>query len=340
MNPLLKRQLNKCNCNNNDFINCCEQFELFISLVDESYNDFEEDKKLLERSIDISSWEYAEQLEQIKSLQTTVIQNEKMAGIGLLSAGIAHEINNPLGFIKSNIETMTKYIDKMEGFHKIICNLLSSEEAEENKAILEKLAEYSKKNKINMVYEDLPELINETLDGVQRISKIVKSLLSFSRKLEINELEDYDLNKGITDTLTVAYNEIKYYASVEQELGDIPIIKAKSGEINQVLLNIIMNAVYAVKEKKISGIIKIKTYSDNECVCCEISDNGGGIPQELISRIFEPFFTTKPVGKGTGLGLSISYDIIVNKHKGKLDVKTEQNKGTVFTIYLPIDVTD
>lgn len=340
MNPLLKRQLNKCNCNNDGFKNCCEQFELFISLVDESYNDFEEDKKLLERSIDISSREYAEQLEQIKSLQTTVIQNEKMAGIGLLSAGIAHEINNPLGFIKSNIETMTKYIDKMEGFHKIICSLLSSDEAEENKAILEKLAEYSKKNKINMVYEDLPELISETLDGVQRISKIVKSLLSFSRKLEINELEDYDLNKGITDTLTVAYNEIKYYASVEQEFGDIPIIKAKSGEINQVLLNIIMNAVYAVKEKKISGVIKIKTYSDNEYVCCEISDNGGGIPQELISRIFEPFFTTKPVGKGTGLGLSISYDIIVNKHKGRLDVKTEHDKGTVFTIYLPIDVTD
>lgn len=149
-------------------------------------------------------------------------------------------------------------------------------------------------------------------------------------------MEDFDINKGIADTLTIAQNEIKYVATVTCNLGEVPTVKAKSGEVCQVLLNIIINAVQAIKEKGINGEILIKTYFDEDYINCEISDNGGGIPAEYINKIFEPFFTTKPVGSGTGLGLSISHDIIVNKHNGKLSVISDLGKGTTFTVSLPI----
>lgn len=145
-----------------------------------------------------------------------------------------------------------------------------------------------------------------------------------------------DLNKGIKDTVTIANNEIKYDALVIENLRSIPVIPAVSGEINQVLLNLVVNAVHAIKSKGIKGLITICTYADSENVYCEISDDGEGIPEEYIGKIFEPFFTTKPVGTGTGLGLSIVHDIIVNKHKGKIDVESIRGQGTTFRFALPI----
>lgn len=337
LNPLLKRQLLKVNFPVTNLDNLSKEYFTLINLVNESYNNFEEDVELLERSIDISSEEYNEQIRQIKSLQSSVIHNEKMAGIGQLSAGIAHEINNPLGFIRSNIETLSKYIAKINGMNSLTSELLGTMDSVKKDNIIIEMNEYLQNNKLDIIYSDLNELLSETTTGIDRISNIVKSLLSFSRKENVDEFEDYEINKGIKDTLTIAYNEIKYFATVNTEFNDIPTIKAKAGEINQVILNMLMNAVYAIKKKNTKGEITIKTYVEDKFVCCEIKDNGCGISREYLSRIFEPFFTTKPVGEGTGLGLSISHNIIVNKHNGKLDVNSIVGEGTSFLISLPID---
>lgn len=159
----------------------------------------------------------------------------------------------------------------------------------------------------------------------------------FSRSDESDTIEDYDLNEGIESTLLVANNEIKYYANVIKKLGIISSIKVIPVEINQVLLNLIVNAVHAIKEKSpdTQGDIIITTFEEEHFVCCSIEDTGIGIKEEIVSEIFNPFFTTKPVGQGTGLGLSISYEIIKNKHKGDLIVESTPNKGSKFTIKLP-----
>jgi two-component system NtrC family sensor kinase len=339
LHPLLLRLLKKSNMKVSDVNSLSPNCQHLFELINESFLDFEEDRMLLERSIDISSREYIEQIDQIHNLQATLVSNEKIASLGRLSAGIAHEINNPLGFIKSNMETLSKYLEKITAFHKIKCDLFTAENDNDTQRmnnLKTDLRFYSEKNKIEMIYEDLPNMISETFDGIQRISKIVISLLSFSRNSTMSDFEDYNFSKGLKDTINIAYNELKYYAVIEEDYEEIPDISAKPGEVNQVLLNIIMNAVYAIRSTGVKGVLSLHTYAESSYVCCVISDNGGGIPQEYMSRIFEPFFTTKPVGTGTGLGLSISYDIIVNKHNGKIDVESEVGKGTTFTIKLPV----
>lgn len=181
MNPLLKRQLKISGIDLSDNKNIPDNYIKLIKLVDESYNDFDEDKMLLERSIDISSHEYMEHIEKIKELQISLVQNEKLAGIGQLSAGIAHEINNPLGFIRSNIETLSKYILKIQGLYKLSDKFINMESDESRQLLINEIKEYSQKNKIDAIYCDLTDLITETREGVFRINDIVKSLLSFSR---------------------------------------------------------------------------------------------------------------------------------------------------------------
>lgn len=315
-----------------------KELQSFILAVNEAYISQDKDRSLLERSIDISSREYNENMEKIRMLQSQLVQQEKMAGIGQLSAGIAHEINNPLGYTQSNLDTLKKYLDKIKSFLetlKTIENTQPTERSDEMHMLLENIKDARKKNKIDLVSADIEDLIGESIVGLSRIEKIVKSLLGFARSSSSN-FEDYDLNKGIKDTLAVANNEIKYFAKVVEDLGELPFIKAAGGSINQVLLNLIVNAVHAIKDTSHEGIIAIKTFADNNFVYCAITDNGSGISKSNLDHIFTPFFTTKPVGTGTGLGLSIAYDIIVNKHFGKIDIESELGKGTTFTITLPI----
>jgi len=284
-------------------------------------------------------------LQKLKQIQTQLIHQEKLAGIGQLAAGVAHEINTPLGFVSSNIETLKSYImkyrDMLDGYRECYKNIKKLLLGESNAEIINKLEELDnleRKNKFDFINEDITDLFNDVSDGIERISRIVIGLRTFSRVDQQNEFAEYDLNNGIQNTLLVANNEIKYHAKVELVLGDIPTVIANGGQINQVLLNIIINAVHAIKfrDDVNSSLITIRTSSDNSFVVCEIEDNGIGIPENVISRVFDPFFTTKPVGQGTGLGLSIAYDIIVNKHKGKLCVDSKQGSGTKFTIKLPI----
>lgn len=313
-----------------------DKFKSFILSVNEAYISQDKDRALLERSIKISSREYNENMEKIRILQSQLVQQEKMAGIGQLSAGIAHEINNPLGYTQSNLDTLKKYLEKIKDFLEElnkIENTLQTEKNEEVQGLIASTRDSRKKNKIDVIADDIEDIIDESIMGLSRIEKIVKSLLGFARCS--SDTEDYDLNKGIKDTLAVANNEIKYFAKVVEELGEIRYIKAAGGSINQVLLNLVLNAVYAIKEASHEGVLTLKTFEKNGCICCSITDNGMGIPQENIDHIFTPFFTTKPVGMGTGLGLSIVYDIIVNKHAGQIEVESELGKGTTFTIILP-----
>jgi two-component system NtrC family sensor kinase len=280
-------------------------------------------------------------LKKLKQLQMQLINQEKLAGIGQLAAGVAHEINTPLGYVSSNIETLKNYImnyrtmlDTYRNFYKEVCKLYP------NQSIPGMNTVYNTENKINIdfINSDITDLFNDVSDGLERISKIVMGLRTFSRVDQQNEFEEYDLNNGIQNTLLVANNEIKYHAKVELFLGDIPNIYANGGQINQVLLNIIINAVHATKSKEDinSSLITVRTYSDERYASCEIEDNGTGIPGNIIGRIFDPFYTTKPVGQGTGLGLSIAYDIIVNKHKGELLVDSKPDAGSKFTVRLPV----
>jgi len=285
--------------------------------------------------------EIQDTLEKLKSAQSQLIQREKLAGIGQLAAGIAHEINNPLGFVSSNMSSLQGYLDILKNLLLMYQNLgkqLKGCDTEEIKEIVGNIVKYEEDNFLSYVLGDLDDLFVDVNTGLDRVGKIVKSLRMFTwtDKEAVYE-EAYDLKRGIEGSLIMAQNEIKYVAIVEQNIIEIPTIVAIGNEINQVLLNLIVNAAHAIKMKGDDnmGLIKILAYELEDFVCCSIEDNGIGISSENLKQIFNPFFTTKAVGDGTGLGLSISYDIIVNQHQGEIFAESEVNIGTKFTIRLP-----
>ena len=254
------------------------------------------------------------------------MQADKMAAIGQLAAGVAHEINNPVGFVSSNISTLSEYLADLL---RIIDAYALTEEAltAEQKKHLQVI-----KDDINLVFlrSDIAELLSETSEGLLRIRKIVQDLKDFSHVGDTAWLM-VDIHDGIESTLNIVNNEIKYKAKVVKQYGEIGLIQCIPSQINQVIMNILVNAAHAIDS---DGTITIKTWQDNNLVKISISDSGCGMSPEVIKKIFNPFFTTKPVGKGTGLGLSLSFNII-SKHRGAIDVESHPGKGTVFTITLP-----
>lgn len=275
----------------------------------------------------------------IEQAQNRLIQQEKLVSIGKLAAGVAHEINNPLSFVTGNIEMLEQYFCVFrQVFAEYRKLALAASEYAACQAKVGEIEEIEREQELDYILDDLPELFRDTLDGLDRMNKIVKGMRFFAYSDKRHLFKAYDLNKGLEATLLVAQNEIKDYAFVEKNLGAIPAIQAISSEINQVLLNLIVNAVHAVKEKDIPklGYIHISTWQEGPYVYCSIEDNGPGIAQESLHNIFEPFFTTKPAGQGTGLGLSISYEIIVNHHHGELLVENVPGRGAKFTVKLPV----
>lgn len=280
-----------------------------------------------------------------KKLQTTqlkLVQQEKLAGVGQLAAGVAHEINNPLGFIMSNFSTLHDYFDKYQHLLTLYENWQKTFPDSPSTDQLTSLLAYRQKNDFAFISEDVGELFNDTSEGFERVRKIVNGLRTFSRIDQIEDFEDYNLNEGIENTLVISRNAIKYSATIEKSLGEIPNIEAVGGQINQVILNILLNAGAAVKSRwqNDMGKIIIRTSCDDNNVFLSIKDNGVGISKKNQQSIFDPFFTTKPIGEGTGLGLSISYDIVVNKHKGSIDVKSTIGEGTEFILCFPIRHTN
>ena len=251
-----------------------------------------------------------------------------MASIGQLAAGIAHEINNPMGFISSNLGTLKKYLGKRSEYMSAQEQLLDQIN---DKTALAELNEKRKALKIDFIAEDIKDLINESLEGAERVKKIVQDLKSFSR-VDQAEYKHADLNECIESTINIVWNELKYKATVEKEYGDIPHTKCFPQQLNQVFMNLLINAAHAIEKH---GTITVKTLREGDSIFISISDTGRGIEPRIVNRIFEPFYTTKEVGKGTGLGLSITYDII-KKHGGEIAVRSEVGIGSTFTVRIPI----
>ena len=268
-------------------------------------------------------------IEQLENTKNQLLQSEKMASIGQLAAGVAHEINNPMAFIKSNFNTLKNYFSDLELTIQEYENFITSNNT--NVDILEKTR---KKYDLDFLIEDIEELMSDSADGIARVQDIVKSLKEFSR-MDENKWEDADINIGIESTLRVVSHELKYVAEVEKDFGDLPQVQCLPMQINQVIMNLLVNAAHSLDK---DGKISIRTRKKEDWVIINVQDNGCGIEEEHVLKIFDPFFTTKPVGSGTGLGLSLSYNIIT-KHSGTITVDSEAGKGTNFEIKLPIKQT-
>lgn len=277
--------------------------------------------------LELKNHELENAYNELKIAQGKVIQQEKMASIGQLAAGVAHEINNPTGFIMSNLGTLQKYVDRITEFIRIQTESLAGLPAESAEAVTQQ----RKALKVDFITDDLKSLVKESLEGADRIKKIVQDLKNFSRVDEA-EMKMADINSGIESTINIVWNELKYKATLKKEYGNIPQTKCNPGQLNQIFMNILVNAAHAIEKQ---GEIGIRTWAVDNAIKVTIADTGCGIPKDKINRIFEPFYTTKEVGKGTGLGLSIAYDI-VKKHNGMIDVKSEVGKGTTFTVTIPI----
>ncbi len=271
---------------------------------------FEEEEALLVSVRDISK-RIDGQKKNIK-LEAQLSQSEKLASIGQLAAGVAHEINNPMGFINSNLNTMNKYLWKIKKYLSEM-KLNNNENSEE----------------IDEIITDFGDAISESLDGSERVKKIVADLKGFARS--DNKFEFVNINEGIASTLNIVHNQLKYHCEIQEELQDIPDVYCIRGKINQVIMNLLVNAGQAIKE---NGLITIKTWSELENVFISIKDNGIGIPKDKLNQIYDPFYTSKEVGVGTGLGLSVVYDII-KKHEGTIDVVSKVGVGTEFIITIP-----
>jgi PAS domain S-box-containing protein len=277
--------------------------------------------------LELKNRELGNAYSELKLTQTKILQQEKMASIGQLAAGVAHEINNPMAFISSNLGTMRKYLDRIFEYMHCLANECS---LKDRLAADERLADARKRLNIDAVMGDAKKLIAESLEGADRVKTIVKNLKSFSH-VDQAEMKAADLNDCVESTLNIVWNELKYKATVKKEYGVLPRTQCYPQQMNQVFMNLLVNAAHAIEKQ---GEITIRTWHRDGSIFASVSDTGTGIPEQNLSRIFEPFFTTKEVGKGTGLGLSITYDII-KKHDGDITVKSDVGRGTTFTVKIP-----
>ncbi len=266
--------------------------------------------------------------EELKTTQAKILQQEKMASIGQLAAGVAHEINNPMAFIASNLGTLDKYIRRLKDFIQAQSETIKSLKAIE---AIEKLDKKRKELKLDYTIDDIDLLVKESRDGSERVQKIVQELNRFSR-MDNAEYKEANINECMESSINIVWNELKQKATLHKDYGNLPQTKCYPLKLNQVFINLLINAIQAIEKK---GKIKIKTWEKGGSIWVTVSDTGCGITRENQSKIFEPFFTTKEVGKGTGLGLSISYEIM-QRHKGEISFESKEGKGTTFTIRIPL----
>jgi signal transduction histidine kinase len=265
--------------------------------------------------------------ERLENAQNQLIQSEKMASIGQLAAGVAHEINNPIGYVHSNLGTLEDYVRDLFG---LLDGYARAAERAGVESFLRDTEALRRRTDVEFLREDVDALFGEVREGITRVRKIVRELKDFSHAGAEDEWLPADLHQGLDSTLAIVNNEIKYKAEVVRDYGDLPPVWCQPSQLNQVFLNLLVNAAHAIEK---NGRIAVRTRVDGDTVAVSVSDTGHGIKPEHLNRIFDPFFTTKPVGKGTGLGLSLSYGI-VKKHGGTIDVASGP-EGTTFTVRLP-----
>ena len=277
-----------------------------------------------------SNDELTELNRKLSAAQDQLMQSEKLASIGQLAAGVAHEINNPIGYVFSNFGTLEKYLDDL---FRMLAAYQAAEQDLHGTPAQARLAALREEIELEYLKDDIPTLMSESREGIKRVRKIVQDLKDFSRVDARQEWEWSNLHNGIDSTLNIVNNEIKYKCEVIKQYGPLPEVECLPSELNQVFMNLLVNAAHAVTADR--GTITIRTGVEGEQVWVEIQDTGCGIPKENLKRIFDPFFTTKPVGKGTGLGLSLSYGIL-QKHGGRIEVDSEIGRGTCFRLTIPV----
>ncbi|MDF2510933.1 MAG: ATP-binding protein [Herbinix sp.] len=271
----------------------------------------------------------------------SLVQSEKMAAIGQLAAGIAHEINNPMGFVNSNFDVLKKYFTRIIEFINYVNTKFNSKNFFENQVLAECAAEVEgkfKSLKLDLIMDELDGIFIDSSAGIQRVTEIVQSLRIYARTSADGEKDTLALHSLIQQVLLITKNELKFITQVQLDVPEDIILYCNRIQLGQVFVNIILNAAQAIKSqnREDMGTIKISAEVFDQEIIINFQDDGPGIPEENLSKIFEPFFTTKEIGKGTGLGLSVSYDIVVNKHNGAFEVSSELGKGATFTVILPI----
>lgn len=274
-----------------------------------------------------------EQLQETNQLlqeqQQAMIRSEKMASLGILAAGVAHEINNPLGFIISNFSLLTEWLEDIQRLLGTVDTAFNAATSVEDLRLrwAAALAEFD----IDYLFSDIGNLTSETREGLERVKQIVADLKSFTRQ-DDGEKAPVDVNDCLRGALNILKNQTKYHAQIDVDFGDLPVIQGFFGKLNQVFTNLIANANQAVAEQ---GLIRLRTRCVDGWIEVEVADNGHGISAENMRHLFTPFFTTKPVGEGTGLGLSISLGII-QEHDGEILVSSQLGEGTTFTVRIPV----
>jgi two-component system, NtrC family, sensor kinase len=270
---------------------------------------------------------------RVKETQTQLLQSEKMASIGQLAAGVAHEINNPIGYVHSNLGTLQTYmrglLTLLEAYDRLLLVIPDT-----LRSAIQPIEEIKARVDYAFLCQDLPQLVDESREGIERVRKIVVDLRDFSHagNLENDSWVFCDVHRGLQSTINIVWNELKYKAELRQDFGELPLIECIPSQLNQVFLNLLVNAGHAIADR---GTITIATRFENGEAIISVTDSGCGIAPENLARIFDPFFTTKVIGKGTGLGLALSYGI-VQKHNGRIEVKSTPGSGSTFKVILPI----
>lgn len=266
---------------------------------------------------------------RLAGTQEQLLQSEKMASIGLLAAGVAHEINNPIGYVHSNLGTLQEYMGAL--FALIECQDEALQSPDPGTAREDVRAQRERLD-IDFILGDLPKLLAESREGIERVTKIVQDLKEFSYVGRGEPMRPSDLHKGLESTLNIVWNDLKYKVRVDKHYGELPLVECHLSEINQVLMCLLINAGQAIEHR---GTIDIATGAEDGEAWISIADSGCGIPPESLPRIFDPFFTSKPIGRGTGLGLAIAYSI-VSKHHGRIEVSSQVGVGSTFRLVLPV----
>ncbi len=328
---ILENEINMVGSGEIDSVPYRKKDPIEIKFLRSSFNSMQKSIKLNKSQLEMSNSQLLKINSDLKSAQKQLVQSEKMASIGQLAAGVAHEINNPTGFVTTNLYTMTEYMNvynQIFSLDKELYNQINEKVTDESiTQIIKSINTIKDDEDFEFISEDSTNLLEESIDGVIRIKDIVTGLRNFARpESKITSLGN--INDAIKDALRLTWNELKYKCTVEQNLDELPEVLCRLDQITQVFVNLFVNAAHAIEEH---GIIKVKTWVEEKYIYASVEDNGGGIPPQNIEKLFDPFFTTKEVGKGTGLGLSISYGII-EEHGGEIAVRSKVGEGTAFTL--------